>query len=239
MTINDVFVLPVDESIIDKTAINTIKKYNYTNKSLMYNRTPVELLDNLYMGDLAKNSLFSYLKSHCKVDIIDYDDIRTDRFENSDPGWDFLVGNKKIKVEVKSSTPPNGEDYQSIINNRDIKITASHDRGKNWIPTENIESDIHVQIYFYAKPYRNGYESFEELSSILEKDNRAIHEIINSPKYNQPLFFGFNTKKNIIIFSKTLEPNTWTFSWTDRIYWRCPISKSFTLSELITLVNSL
>ena len=203
----------------------------------MLNRTPVELLDNLYMGDLAKNSLFSYLKSHCVVEIIDYDEIRTDNFEFPDPGWDFVVGNKKIKVEVKSSIPTKMEDNQSIINKRDIKITASHDKGKTFISPQDIESDIHVQIYFYAKPYKNGFETFEELSTALEYDNTLIHRILNTSKYNNPLFFGYNTKGNIKNFYLTLRPNTWSFVGTDRIYWRCPISKSFTLPELITLLN--
>lgn len=239
MTANDVFTLPVDDFIIDKTAVNTIKKYNFTNKSLMYNRTPVELLDNLYMGDIAKNALFAYLKSRCSTDIIDYDEIRTDEFENPDPGWDFLVGNGGIKVEVKSSIPPNGEDLQSIIDNRDIKITASHDKGRTMIIPENLESGIHVQIYFYAKPYKNGYATFEGLSDVLNNDNSKIHSIINSSKYNSPLFFGYNTKKNVINFSQTLKPRTWTFSWTERLYWRCPIKHSYTLPQLIDLINRL
>ena len=57
MTTNDVIILPVNQQIIDKTMKNVVKKLNHTNISLMLNRTPVELLDNLYIGDLAKNAL--------------------------------------------------------------------------------------------------------------------------------------------------------------------------------------
>lgn len=57
MTTNDVIILPVNQQIIDKTMKNVVKKLNHTNISLMFNRTPVELLDNLYIGDLAKNAL--------------------------------------------------------------------------------------------------------------------------------------------------------------------------------------
>ena len=56
-TTNDVIILPVNQQIIDKTMKNVVKKLNHTNISLMFNRTPVELLDNLYIGDLAKNAL--------------------------------------------------------------------------------------------------------------------------------------------------------------------------------------
>lgn len=130
----------------------------------MYSRTPIELLDNIYMGDIAKNALIDYLRKHSQLEVIDYDEIRTDDFKEHDPGWDFMIGQKKIKVEVKSSIPPNQESKENIINLRDIKITASHDNGNTWIMPNEIDSDIHVQVYFYARSYRNGYTSFDKLA---------------------------------------------------------------------------
>jgi hypothetical protein len=238
MTQNDIIKLPVTSTIVDKTATNTINKYSHTNKSLMYGRTPVELLDNIYMGDMAKNAILEYLRANCSNPIVDYDEIRTDNFLEADPGWDFLVGNTRIKVEVKSSTPPNGENHIDIINKRDIKITASHNNGANMIPPESIESDIHIQIYFYAKPYKNGYNDFQVLQNDLTADPNCIHKIINSPKYNEPLFFGWDTKTNIIKYVNTLNPSTWTFSWTSRVYWRCPINQAMTLQQLVDFINS-
>lgn len=239
MTINDVFELPVSQAVINKTMQNVVKKYNYTYRSLMYQRTPVELLDNLYMGDLAKNALYDYLIKKCNHDVIDYDEIRTDNFENADPGWDLKVGNLKLKVEIKSSIPPNNESRLDIINKRDIKVTASHDKGRTWINPKEIESDIHVQIYFYAKSYRNGYSNFEALSNVISADYSKVRQIINADKYNKPLFFGFTTKKLIISHLDSLPQNerTWTFSWTHRIYWKCPIKKAYNLPTLVKLIN--
>jgi len=57
MTVNDVITLPVPHTVLSKTATNTIRKYSHTHRTLMYGRTPVELLDNIFMGDMAKNSL--------------------------------------------------------------------------------------------------------------------------------------------------------------------------------------
>ena len=237
----DVIVLPVTPEILVKTQRNVVKKYNFTCKSLMYSRTPVELLDNLYMGDLAKNALYDYLLKHCKSPIIDYDDIRTDNFEQHDPGWDIMVGTKKLKVEIKSSTPPKGESIDNLIALRDIKITASHDKGKTWIAPNDLESDIHVQVYFYATPYRNGISSFSELSKVITEDYTQIESIINSPKYNKPLFLGYNTKENILEHLRALKREgkelTWTFSWTDRIYWRCPIRLALNMQSLINLID--
>jgi len=162
-----------------------------------------ELLDNIYMGDIAKNALVSYLRSH-SISVIDYDEIRTDNFMEHDPGWDFKIGKKMITVEVKSSIPPNNEPKSNLIKYRDIKITASHDKGKTWIKPEDIDSNIHIQIYFYTKPYRNGYDSFDTLARDISTNYHLIDKIINASKYNEPLFAGWTTKKNIIGYLNTL-----------------------------------
>ena len=110
----------------------------------------------------------------------------------------FIVGSRKLKVEVKSSIPPNQESISSIIQHRDIKITACHDkRNPQWIMPLDQESYIHVQVYFYARPYKNGYDSFDALSRDINEDWRKVRTIINAEKYNSPLFFGWNTKLKI------------------------------------------
>lgn len=234
-TIEDIIKLPFNDEIVDKTVDNVIKKYLTTKIDLMYGRSPVELLDNLIMGDIAKNSMIYYIKNNVGLDIIDYDEIRTDNFKDADPGWDFKIGKDKYKVEVKSSIPPNNEDYGSIIKSRDIKITAGHD--EITIQPEDIDCDIHIQVYFYCKKYRKGYDSFEELGNVIKKNPEIVKKIVNITKYNPPLFFGWNSKEMIIKFSKILKPNTWSFSWTRRIYWRCPIKYSYPIKKLITYVK--
>ena len=239
MTEKDVIILPVTPEIVEKTQRNVVKKFNFTVRSLMYSRTPVELLDNLYMGDMAKNAIYEYLRTHCINEVIDYDEVRTDNFKDHDPGWDIMVGTKKLKVEIKSSTPPNNESIADIIAKRDIKITASHDKGKSWRKPEDIESDIHVQVYFYATPYKNGYSSFEQLSAVITRNNKKVGEIIKADKYKEPLFLGYNTKENIVEYINNLpaEKRTWTFAWTDRIYWKSPIRLAFNMQSLIDLID--
>lgn len=241
MVESDILALPVTDEVVEKTMINTAKKFSYTYQTLMYSRTPIELLDNIYMGDVAKNALVAYLRAHSTLPIIDYDEIRTDGFQTHDPGWDFMIGESGIKVEVKSSIPPNRESGASLINLRDIKITASHDKGKTWMPPEEIESDVHVQVYFYATPYREGYDSFDKLASDLEKDYRIIGRLINASKYNHPLFLGWTTKKRIIRHLNTLpqEQRTWTFAWTSRIYWKSPIKDALNMPQLLKCMEIL
>jgi hypothetical protein len=139
---------------------------------------------------------------------------------------------------VKSSIPTNGESHQAIINKRDIKITASHDKGKTWIQPNALESELHVQVYFYAKPGKDGYDQFDALYKDVMSDKNAIHRILNTKKYNQPLFFGWNKKSDIISYAKTKQPNTWSFDKTSRIYWFCPIKKAFTMPQLVEYINA-
>lgn len=238
MKVDDIITLPFSDNIVSKTIDTTIRKFKNTSSDLMYERTPVEILDNIFMGDIAKNCLIDYLRPFSITKIIDYDEIRLDDFMNSDPGWDFKIGNKEIKVEVKSSIPPNGESFNDIISKRDIKITASHDKGITWISPENLESRIHVQVYFYAKPYKNGAKTMDELYNKIKDNHKSFSSILNIDKYNKPLFFGWASKKEIINYSRTLNPNTWTFSWTKRLYWRCPISEAHNMEELISVMNN-
>lgn len=237
MKVEDVYCLPVSQAVRHKSMLNAIRKYRYTYTKLMYERTPIELLDNLYMGDLAKNALIEYLQLQTNQLVIDYDDVRRDNFMESDPGWDFAFGKKLLKTEVKSSIPPKGEYVKDIIEKRDIKITASHDNGKTWIFPNDLESDIHVQIYFYAHVQKSGNKNFDELYAQIKDSPQRAHELIQSSKYDNPLFLGWNTKKQLIRFEKELKPNNWTFSWTNRIYWRCPIKQAYNLRQLVELLK--
>jgi len=235
MQASEVYFLPVNVDVIDKTMRNVVKKYDNTDKTLMYERTPVELLDNLYMGDIAKNSLIHYLRLCGIRNVVDYDDIRSDNFVNPDPGWDFIVGRRKVKVEVKSSIPPNKESIVDIVSKRDIKITAALDKNNPVIILpENLESHVHVQIYFYATPFKIGYNDFDELSKVINADYKQIAKIIKAEKYDQPLFFGWNTKDEIIQYTQSdVHNHTWSFSWTKRLYWDCPIKYAHNLESFV------
>ncbi|MGF1532684.1 MAG: hypothetical protein ACFCUI_03205 [Bernardetiaceae bacterium] len=237
MQAHQVIQLPFDEAIVEKTIQNALQKLPHTHARLMYARPAIEVYDNLVMGDMAKNALLVYLRRHCHKPIIDYDEIRTDDFKNVDPGWDFQFGKRGIRVEVKSSIPTRGETPEAIIRQRDIKITASHDKGKTWIPVEAITSEIHVQVYFYATTYRRGYDQLSDLEAAIRADKSAARSIIKVEKYHQPLFFGWEGKRQILRYAATLQPNTWTFPWTNRIYWRCPIAQARSLPELMEIID--
>ena len=233
----DVFRLPFNEEILNKSITSSIKKFSNTTPNLMYRRTPVELLDNILMGDIAKNSLFFYLQEKSSMLFIDYDEIREDKFINSDPGWDIKIGSSNKKIEVKSSIPTRFESYQNIISLRDIKITAGH--SYITINPNDLVADYFFQIYFYAKIYKKGYESIHKLQEDLDKKPQIIHELLNTKKYSSPLFFSWNSKINIVNFSEELTPPTWSWPASKRIYWKCPIKFSYSLPDFFNEVEQI
>ena len=238
MTTKDIFKIPFSAKAFEKTAKNTILKYNYTINDLMYRRSPIELLDNIFMGDIAKNLLLDYLRKKCSSEIIDYDEIRKDNFTLSDPGWDLMFSEKKYKIEIKSSIPPNNENHESIIKNRDIKITASNDNGKSYIDPKRLESHIHVQIYFYAKNFKKGFENHNQLKLFLKQNPESIHKILNTNKYKNCLFFGWWSKKSIVKFLLNNNNPTWGFNKSKRIYWKCPIKFAKNIKDLIYVIEN-
>lgn len=248
MTLNDVIHFSVPDTVINKTIVTTIRKYLYTIQNLTYNRTPVELLDNLFMGDFAKNSLFYYLKDVNRKNVVDYDEIRTDNFELPDPGWDIMSLDNNLKIEVKSSIVPNVDNgnnecatMQNLIDRRDVKITASHNNGQTYINPENLESHIHVQIYFLnARTYRNGPNDLNILANEITNNPQMVNQYININKYLYAKYFGYSLKQEIIDLkdynlNNGINP-IWTFSWTDRVYWKSPISNAHTFTELLNII---
>lgn len=188
MKIQDIIVLPVDDGIINKTVNNAIK--NMTIQLIICHIQEHQLSSQtIYIwGDLAKNALVAYFRNQ-RIVVEDYDEIRTDNFQDHDPGWDFKLGKHKLRCEVKSSIPPNNESDSDIIAKRDIKVIASHDKHQETvIPAERLDCELHFQIYFRAVTYKKGYDDLKLLND-LKQNPAIIHQIINSSKYNKPLFW--------------------------------------------------
>ena len=244
MKIDKIYKLKINEEIIEKTIENTIKKYNFTIKNLSYSRTPVELLDNIFMGDFAKNLICHNLRIF-NIDVIDYDEIRNDDFQSYDKGWDLKV--KNFLIEVKSSIPPKNDisfskeiTFKNLINNRDIKIYAKKCENCNIVYPENLNSDVFIQVYFLgAKTYKKGFNSFEKLFEEINNNKNKVKTILNINKYFDAYFFGFLTKQDIInIYQDNLRKKNdtmWSFSWTEAKYWKAPLKRAKSMEELLMM----
>lgn len=240
-TENDIIELPVSEEVYNKTLVNTVKKFNYTLKNSIKSRTHSELITDLFMGDLAKNSLVDYLRKNCKNQpiICDYDEIRIDDFKKPDP-WDFYINDKdNYKVEVKSSTPPvkkTGimETSKELIRGRDIKILAKKTAGQEETSPINFDCFVFPQIYFNCRIPKGRYFSAEELLK-LEKDPMFLEQLVNLTLFMHPLFFGWAAKTDIIFFMDRLKVPKWEYG--NAVYWSCPLRYARSIKELIDFAD--
>ena len=111
-------------------------------KERLYNkfrekRSSFEKFINLFPGDLAKNIVRKNIKDMYGLELVDYDKIRTDNFENNDP-WDLKW--KDYEIEVKSSIEKYNSSINNILENR--RIIVFENKGIK---------DIIIQVFFVYK----------------------------------------------------------------------------------------
>lgn len=243
-TVQDVLILPINREVIGKTIDNVVKKFSFTRLNSIKKRSPLELLDNLIQGDLAKNSLLWYLRRQ-RVCLFDYDEIRTDDFKEPDPDWDMCTTDERTFIEVKSSLPPDylkkkKEKFSNrIVDELDIKITGGNTRQK-LTPPNQIKADIHLQIYYNADRLGKTSElnNYSKIKKVLDEKPESVLNVIRfKERLSKPYFFGFCTRVEIEEYLEYLEkkdqPKTWEYE--DCIYWRFPIHYSRNMHRLIEL----
>jgi hypothetical protein len=245
-TVQDVFVLPINREIIGKTIDNVVKKFSFTRLNSIKKRTPLELLDNLVQGDLAKNSLLWQLRRQ-KICLLDYDEIRTDDFREPDPDWDMCTPDEKTFIEVKSSLPPDylkkGKEKFSnrIVDELDIKLTAESNK-QNLIPPQQLKADIHIQVYYNADRLdkKNSINDFNKIKRTIGTNPESMLDLTRfKERLVKPYFFGFSAREEIEEYLEYLEkkgqPQTWEYE--NCIYWRYPIHYARNMLRLIELLQ--
>lgn len=239
-TLNDIVLLPVSSEVKEKTIINTVKKFNYTLQNSIVKRNQVELICDLYMGDLAKNCIVDYLRKNCvnKPHVIDYDEVRKDNFTEHDP-WDFCLNRDDLRVEVKSSTPPlkkNGdmETDEELLKGRDIKIIAKKTPNQREEQPEDFDCFVFPQVYFRCRVPDERNLTTAEIQR-LNTSPLALQEIVDLERFNNPMFFGWSAKTDIIFFRDRLVEPQWKYG--NAVYWSCPLRYSRTLKELVDFAD--
>lgn len=239
-TLDDIVALPVSSEVKEKTIINTVKKFNYTLQNSIVRRNQIELICDLYMGDLAKNCIVDYLRKNCvnKPHIIDYDEVRTDNFTEHDP-WDFCLNRDDLRVEVKSSTPPmkkNGdmETDEELLKGRDIKIIAKKTQNQRELQPEEFDCFVFPQVYFRCRVPDERNLTTAEIQR-LNVSPLALQEIVDLDRFDNPMFFGWSAKTDIIFFRDRLVEPQWKYG--NAVYWSCPLRYSRTLKELVDFAD--
>lgn len=154
VTVRDIKSIPVDNSSIYWAAYTAAKKFPHTHRGTR-ERTDLEIIDNLFRGDLAKSCVIDYLMQNGVSISQEYDRVRTDNFRYAKRvGWDFITANN-VKVEMNSSLMPYGYNTPTAIINGlgnreplDIKVTARDNTNQEYKLPTNLDFDIAVQVYF-------------------------------------------------------------------------------------------
>jgi hypothetical protein len=102
-------------------------------------RSMTERLDDKIMGDVATAAVLEYLAA-MEIPAAAYDQVRKDRFQSPDPGWDIVIGENALAwaestkdpktpvglttASVRSSRLPRRDSLGQAVRTRDFKIFA-------------------------------------------------------------------------------------------------------------------
>ena len=255
-TSDNIMAMEYDRNTVDEAIDTAVGKFLHIADGQMYSRMPLEILDNIFMGDFAKNCLRRNIAEAFRGPVLDYDRIRLDGYEQHDPGWDLCLTKHLIRGEVKSSFRPVDRrtnelyDLQRIVDTLDFKMTAwkkNDPEDKKKYRPERV-ADLIFQVYFPGKELDPKAAEFFKTKSQLDDNLRTridvinvFSKLINLARYKQPLFFGFNTKASLerSIALHGAEQCTWTFNGCDRVYWSSKLKDGFSFPEFVSYLDKM
>jgi hypothetical protein len=178
-----------------------------------------ERFDDGVMGEIASAAVVQFLTDHNRYALA-YDQIRRDKYQEADPGWDILTAresfegwlkstnNVKIKpsfshsLSIKSSRIPetDKDDIQLAISRRDFKILKT----SNSIE-KDLTSDFEVQVYFLLE--QSKYNNKLQIS-MKDVEDQNIENIAKNlrlvERYGSCYLSGAASRETLIKHSKSL-----------------------------------
>lgn len=150
--VQGIVALEADEMSLIKAVVYGHRRYLHTvDRRQLSRRRPAERFESIVRGEVVTNALLRYLHEEVQFRAIGYDDLRADRFEMEDPGWDIWYRPsstssdervRSLRMSVKSSTIPEQDGtLEQAIARRDIKILKY---------AENVEDDLPFDVVAQA-----------------------------------------------------------------------------------------
>lgn len=178
-----------NKEILDEInfAIKTAKQKsikNNTQNTWQKNRSSLKKFTDLFPGDLAKNLVRKQILEKFNIELIDYDKIRTDDFQNNDL---FDLKYKSKEIEVKSSIEKYTNKLENLIKNRRIIVYS----------TRKI-TDIVFQVFYIFENF-DGKKFFVDMEILNENEFKNTYNI-NSIKDFVKLFLKYSPKAYIMGF---------------------------------------
>jgi len=237
--LTDLVILPLSSQAIDWAIKTATQKIIQTDRGFVRRRL-AQIFQNTFQGDLAKKAFIEWLQSQGIVNIWDYDHVRPHFRAANRLGYQMKVikaDGYEVTIDVNSSIPPHDETDQEIIDNYDVKVTAGSRRDRLRDPV-NLRSEVFVQIYVRPRAGLATVDPQVIRTSLLAEETLATRRILQiSRAYTGDILTGFAwaTRNDVDRFKRQFQSrgarSTWRF-W-GRIYWRCPISRSQPLGDLI------
>jgi len=209
-------------------------------------RSMTERLDDKIMGDVATAAVLEYLAA-MEIPAAAYDQVRTDRFQSPDPGWDIVVGENALAwvestkdpktpvglttASVRSSRLPRRDSLGQAVRTRDFKIFAP--AGKSI--EDCIAADIEVQVYYDYHRSQLGNKRIDRAHvQQCARDRAQGEEIIKrldiKQRYGTCYLTAWNRKASIVQHSRTLSQPFWS-SFGKRM-WIAPLRLGKDMKDL-------
>lgn len=147
---------------------------------------------------------------------------------------DFLVNGNNVELKV-SLVPDIDVNVEKAVSLRDIKIIKRTDR------IEDLKGDIHVQLYINQK--RKAKDDWlSKLEIDLNADTSYLYDKLWCKLYLESIYFvGWIDKLTLIEKLNRLPyfEREWSFSGSNRFFWKCSIKDSKNPLELIGFLKEL
>ena len=228
VTCNDIIQLKLTEDEIKSCIRKTISIQFLDNLRRRHPNVQFDCKLRGYVGELAVNKWLvtngiqitktNYLHDDYNIDI------------------DFLIAGKNL--ELKTSLIPDADyNINNVIQNRDIKLIR---RGEESI--NNLRGDIHLQIYFDQKRKAKDQWLKAQHIDLTSKDVNYLYEKFLAKAYLEKTYLVAWIDKPSLISKLTQLPENqryWTFTGSQRQFWKCPLSNSRPPIELIQYLKSI
>lgn len=205
-------------------------------------RSIAERIDDKVMGDIACLEVKDFLDEN-GVFVRNYDELRIDKYQQPDPGWDLVAGaaarkwicrindpsspdDDVIKLSVKSSRIPRGRTIEDCISNYDFKIFKVHSA-----IIDDLTSDMEVQVYYQYEESRFvglNIEPHEVKRARREGYQELMEKLDILKRYRTPILTAFISAEEMTRISNDLAQEN-EASWISshegyqKEMWRMPL----------------
>lgn len=238
MTLQSTFIeLPLSQVNLGDLGRNAARKVDFSvDRTGLPSRQLRAKFDDKLMGDLAADAFASWLSSFGDLEVVSYDNIRTDNFVHRDPGWDVAVGHRippigkwsspwqapphLWTISVKSSRIPASDmNATTAVLRRDFKILRYSSDIRH-----DLHADIETQVYFPPSRESGQSLSIDELQAA-SRDNLAAEALAKYAggisRFSPGLLVRFASSQ--LLASRVR--STFRMPGLNKVFWSAPLKE--------------